>query len=220
MMTKLTKLQTALIEQATTRADCALLPAPESVSVTDAALTRALAGLVKNGLATQSMVPDAGGEGPAYHLTEAGRTASGAEAGCSVGEAEAAATPEPARPGGKLGAVLKAIGRKRGATLAELAEATGWQPHTTRSALTRLRQRCFPAALTEEGIVRARDRVLNSKTWALPAQRICGGAGRRGGAARRRRPSRHGCCAPPSPGTSRRRLRAANRTRFGASGMR
>lgn len=54
------------------------------------------------------------------------------------------------RPKGKLDTVLKAIERKRGATLAELTEATGWLPHTTRAALTRLRQRGFAATLVEE----------------------------------------------------------------------
>ena len=31
--------------------------------------------------------------------------------------------------------------RKAGATLAQLAEATGWLPHTTRAALTGLRKK-------------------------------------------------------------------------------
>lgn len=34
-----------------------------------------------------------------------------------------------------------------GATLAELAALTGWQPHTTRAALTRLRRRGFVLVL-------------------------------------------------------------------------
>ncbi len=56
--------------------------------------------------------------------------------------------PSPAtRPRGKLEVVLKAIERRKGATLAELTEATGWQPHTTRAALTRLRHRGFPMVL-------------------------------------------------------------------------
>ena len=47
------------------------------------------------------------------------------------------------RPTGKLGRVLDAITAKRGASLDELVELTGWQPHTARAALTRLRQRGF-----------------------------------------------------------------------------
>jgi hypothetical protein len=57
-------------------------------------------------------------------------------------EENGAAAPAPGpRPGGKLGRVLEAVGAAGGATLAELAGLTGWQPHTTRAALTRLRRR-------------------------------------------------------------------------------
>src|SRR5215203_2392205 len=40
----------------------------------------------------------------------------------------------------KQALVLGLLQRKQGASLAELVEATGWLPHTTRAALTRLRQ--------------------------------------------------------------------------------
>ncbi|MDU8912865.1 DUF3489 domain-containing protein [Aestuariicoccus sp. MJ-SS9] len=151
-MTKLTKLQTALIEQATKRADGALLPVSEMACVTDAALTRAMDGLVQKGFATRIEMPDADDrEGPAFFLTQIGRNVAANEGRDVTCGKKIPSADEPKRPSGKLGAVLKAIGRKRGATLAELTEATGWQPHTTRSALTRLRQRGFRAELTEEG---------------------------------------------------------------------
>jgi Protein of unknown function (DUF3489) len=53
------------------------------------------------------------------------------------------------RPAGKLGEVLTAVGAKLGATLVELVSLTGWQPHTARAALTRLRQRGFKVHLRE-----------------------------------------------------------------------
>jgi predicted ArsR family transcriptional regulator len=40
----------------------------------------------------------------------------------------------------KAAQVLKLLARSRGATLADLTAATGWQPHTVRAHLTRLRQ--------------------------------------------------------------------------------
>jgi hypothetical protein len=51
--------------------------------------------------------------------------------------------PAEKHPGGKLGSVLATLFHATGATLSELVELTGWQPHTTRAALTRLRQRGY-----------------------------------------------------------------------------
>ena len=58
--------------------------------------------------------------------------------------------PVPASPEGSAAAdrasgtkqalVLGLLQRNDGASIAELVEATGWLPHTTRAALTRLRQ--------------------------------------------------------------------------------
>ena len=41
----------------------------------------------------------------------------------------------------KSSMVLALLQREQGATLAELIEATGWLPHTTRAALTGLRKK-------------------------------------------------------------------------------
>ena len=51
--------------------------------------------------------------------------------------------PEPARTpvrSTKQGRILELLSRESGARLDELVSATGWLPHTTRAALTRLRQ--------------------------------------------------------------------------------
>jgi hypothetical protein len=45
------------------------------------------------------------------------------------------------RANSKLALLVDLLSRDRGATIAELTTATGWLPHTTRAALTRLRQR-------------------------------------------------------------------------------
>ena len=44
----------------------------------------------------------------------------------------------------KSSAVLALLQRDRGATLSDLVEATGWQPHTTRAKLTGLRKKGHP----------------------------------------------------------------------------
>jgi hypothetical protein len=68
-----------------------------------------------------------------------------------VGKAPASASGGAAgqEPGGKLGGVLAALSTDAGATLSELVALTGWQPHTTRAALTRLRQRGYTLERTE-----------------------------------------------------------------------
>ena len=55
-------------------------------------------------------------------------------------------------PGGKLGLILKHLQGKAGATIDELAEATGWQKHTVHAALCRLRGRGFAMAIEAEGV--------------------------------------------------------------------
>ena len=60
-----------------------------------------------------------------------------------------------ARPGGKLAALLDAVSRPDGATLADLNAASGWLPHTTRAAITRLRQRGYDVRLATTGTRRA-----------------------------------------------------------------
>ncbi len=51
------------------------------------------------------------------------------------------------RPGGKLGLILDRLGRKTGATIDELVEATGWQKHSVHGALSRLRSAGFAVRL-------------------------------------------------------------------------
>ena len=52
----------------------------------------------------------------------------------------AQATPAAERAPTKQAVIIGLLQRQEGATLADLAAATGWLPHTTRAALTRLRQ--------------------------------------------------------------------------------
>ncbi len=53
----------------------------------------------------------------------------------------------PERPGGKLGLILDRLGRKTGATIDELVNATGWQNHSVHGALSRLRSGGFAVRL-------------------------------------------------------------------------
>jgi hypothetical protein len=82
------------------------------------------------------------------------QTASAPEAMASAhdaihGEPTSAATRAP-RPNSKLGRVLDLLAADAGATISELATATGWLEHTTRAALTGLRHRGYELSLTRK----------------------------------------------------------------------
>ncbi len=49
-------------------------------------------------------------------------------------------------PNSKIARIIALMQRKDGATLPEMIEVTGWQPHTTRAALTGLRKKGHPIA--------------------------------------------------------------------------
>jgi hypothetical protein len=60
---------------------------------------------------------------------------------------ELAPEPSATRPGGKLGQVVDRLSATGGATLDELMAETGWQRHTVRAALSRLKARGFGSRL-------------------------------------------------------------------------
>lgn len=54
--------------------------------------------------------------------------------------------------GAKQQALLELLERKTGATIAELAEATGWQPHTVRGAIAGVLKKRLGLNVTSEKI--------------------------------------------------------------------
>ena len=75
---------------------------------------------------------------------ELDRTAAGASAAES---AQAFATPRAPRVGTKLAKAIEMLRATEGATVAELSQAMGWLPHTTRAVLTGLRKRGYALTL-------------------------------------------------------------------------
>lgn len=55
-------------------------------------------------------------------------------------EAAGSKAPSP-RPPSKIAQVIALLEREGGATLAEMTETTGWQPHSARAVLTGLRKK-------------------------------------------------------------------------------
>jgi hypothetical protein len=144
---KLSDTHMIILSTASQRENGSLLPLPDGVA--GARATKALAALVKSGLAEERDTADAGaisrtdGDLPfGVFITAAGLAAIGIEpagAGAQNGETDTPAAAPPRIT--KTAAVLALLGRAEGATVAELIAATGWLPHTTRAALTGLRKK-------------------------------------------------------------------------------
>ena len=65
--------------------------------------------------------------------------AKGAEANAARAPTTPATASQPRET--KIGKVVKLLGRKNGATIEQIVEATGWQKHTARAALTGLKKK-------------------------------------------------------------------------------
>ena len=166
MSVKLTDAQLVMMRAAAQRTD-RCLSAPSTIK--GAALGKVSAKLVKLGLAREIEAKpgatiwrrDDAGQGYSLKLTAAGLKAiavdEGSQDSIALGEAaqpqaKNCAVPDeggdPARvaaprDGSKLARVIELLQRSDGATIPNLTEATGWLRHTTRAALTGLRQRGY-----------------------------------------------------------------------------
>ena len=175
MVPKLSDTQAVVLAAAAARSDLSVLPAPEALRLKGAALERTLKALLGRGLIAAAPTaarakmskwvggPNAGaGDRRRLIITPAGLEAIGVESQ-QAGDDTPDAIPEPraqpemqsARPGGKLGVLLDAVSRPEGATLDDLTAASGWLPHTTRAAITRLRQRGYDVRIATMGTRKA-----------------------------------------------------------------
>lgn len=168
MTKRLTHTQRNILSTAAGREDGAVLPLPEMVSLDGKRRTRTLQALIRRGLVasiagTPGCLDGEENEEPEdLRITRAGLTAIGYE-----GEQDTTETPDTnntndrsgkfvyeagdldtvtddpadAAPKTKVGKVEAMLRDDDGATIAALQDATGWQPHSVRAALTGLRKR-------------------------------------------------------------------------------
>lgn len=78
----------------------------------------------------------------------------------SMNEVDAVAVRTP-RANSKADRLLMMMRTGTGASLEEMTEATGWQPHTVRAAMTGLRKRGFAIERHIEG---------NTTVWSIAAE--------------------------------------------------
>ena len=149
----------ALLRAAAERDD-ALLPEPERLvgaarrRMSGKFLALAVAETVSVVSGQPQWFQEAGGRATGLRLTTAGRMAvSEATAPeADAAEDQMAEPPSPGhvpRAGSKAALLLEMLNHEDGATLDALSKALGWQPHTVRAALTRLRQGGTPVVRTE-----------------------------------------------------------------------
>lgn len=147
-MTKLNDLESILLSTAAQRDTGSLLPAPDAVADASARLPKAIAALIKRGLAEERET----GDKTATHRTDGDLTfgvfiTEVGSAAIGVGDALEGDTKMPlpavalAPRATKAGAVVALLQRDDGATLGELITATGWLPHTIRAAITGIRKK-------------------------------------------------------------------------------
>lgn len=162
-MPKLTDTQLVILSAAVQRDDGAALPLPGSLTLNKGAATSVLKGLIKKGLIAERptlagaevwresddgqcmmlAVTDAGlnaiGIVPksAVQASPASKTTVRAGSPAKRSKTTSAGRAAPvAKPGTKQALLIDLLKRKTGATIDEVVEATGWQAHSVRGAIS------------------------------------------------------------------------------------
>jgi hypothetical protein len=166
-MPKLTDTQLIILNTAAGRKTRAVLPLPKSLKVNKGTAASVLKSMVAKGLIKEQPAgprdepwrKEDTGRGFMLILSEAGlaamdggpTTSAPANPRPTKAPNQPAAAPDASmRPRGKVGVILDLVSRSQGAKIAELQQATGWQPHSVRAALTGLRKRGVEVAWTKE----------------------------------------------------------------------
>ena len=165
-MPKLTDTQLVILSAAAQHDGGAVLPLPASLTINKGAATAVLKSLVKRGLIAEQPAGrddetwrEVDGQRMTLAIAEPGLEAIGVEA--DHAPAASAGTPKPkkkrrakaaapaagadaappgsspaVRPGTKQALLIDLLRRDGGATIGEIVEAIGWQPHSVRGAIS------------------------------------------------------------------------------------
>ncbi|MGE0665791.1 MAG: DUF3489 domain-containing protein [Sphingomonadales bacterium] len=151
-MSKLTDTQLVFLAAAAARPNKAVLPPPETVTLSKSALTKVINSLLLGGLIAESPAErgepvwrEDGDQALSLSITAVGLEAIGVETGQPqpVLDSQAppiADKPTPRRGTGKVDAVLTLLRRPEGASIAEMNAVTEWQAHSIRAFLSGLRK--------------------------------------------------------------------------------
>ncbi len=144
---KLSATQRTILQNAAKRPDGNIEPLPDNV--TPGVRQRVIDGLLSRGLVMKQGSGAKGNTGAIHTISHAGYEAIGKE---PPAKADATTVTDPranpdrtaalsdalvkTRPGTKQEALITLLARPEGATIDELAEATGWQRHTVRGTMS------------------------------------------------------------------------------------
>lgn len=172
-MPGLTDTQLVILSAAAAREDGVVLPLPDSLTLRGSARLTCLEALLRRGLIEEVEgsppwhPPKDGEPAKTLRMTQAGLAALGIEDGPTDAAdppcqeptlKKKVRTPPPPRsnatsrrPASKPEVMLRLLRRKQGASMAALQEATGWQPHSVRAALTGLRHKGWQVTRARSG---------------------------------------------------------------------
>ena len=157
-MSKLTETQTLILSRASQQADRIALPLPNRLR--GGAANKVIVQLIKRGLLDEVEADIRKGEptwrktgdghGTTLVITDAGLEAIGVEAGMQ--EPDPAGTKPKPRSGTKQAMLIEMLEAPDGATIAEIAKAIKWQPHTVRGAMSGALKKRLGLTITSEKV--------------------------------------------------------------------
>ncbi len=157
-MSKLTETQTLILSRASQQADRIALPLPDRLR--GGAANKVIVPLIRKGFLDEVEADIRNGEptwrktgvshGTTLVITDAGLEAIGVEMETPKPEPERV-KPIP-RAGTKQALLIKMLEAPDGATIAEIAAATNWQPHTVRGAMSGALKKRLGLTITSEKV--------------------------------------------------------------------
>jgi hypothetical protein len=157
-MSKLTETQTLILSRASRQGDRIALPLPDRLR--GGAANKVIVPLIQKGFLDEVEADIRKGEptwrktgdghGTTLVITDAGLEAIGVETETPQPD-PAQAKPKP-RTGTKQALLIEMLEAPDGATIAEIAKAVNWQPHTIRGAMSGALKKRFGLTITSEKV--------------------------------------------------------------------
>ena len=157
-MTKLTETQTLILSRASQQDDRIALPLPDRLR--GGAANKVIVPLIKRGLLDEVEADIRKGEstwrktgdghGTTLIITDAGLEAIGVEIEASLPD-QGSIKPKP-RTGTKQAMLIKMLEAPDGVTIAEIAKATNWQPHTVRGTMSSALKKRLGLTITSQKV--------------------------------------------------------------------